>query len=141
VNITPPVPAVPRSAWLIALLAAGAAGAVIRYSGLAPDWLATHGGDAAWAAAWMFGLLSLRPRLHRSRAAATALAVCWAIELFQLTRIPADLAPHGFIFRLLLGTSFGWRDLAAYAVGIALAALGASLIAQRFAVRPGIPSD
>jgi hypothetical protein len=52
----------------------------------------------------------------------TAMAVMTAIELFQLTMIPAHLlhSPH-LLVRIcarLMGTEFSFRDLLAYAVGI-----------------------
>jgi len=76
-------------------------------------------GDALYAAmVYEILRLLLRPRAL----AAWALAVMVAIELFQLTRIPAQLvASDHLAVRIcgrLLGTQFGFLDLAAYAVGI-----------------------
>ena len=54
-------------------------------------------------------------------------ALMLVVETFQLTRIPARLAQSdSLLLRLLaviLGTAFSWRDIAAYATGIALIAL------------------
>lgn len=50
-----------------------------------------------------------------------ALAVCWAIELFQATGVPAQLAQVFPPIRLLLGTTFVPIDLLSYALGVGLA--------------------
>lgn len=77
-------------------------------------------GDALYAA-MVYAILrnSARP----ATSAAGALLVMTALELFQLTLIPAHLlANDQLIVRLvarLLGTSFSPLDLLAYAVGIA----------------------
>jgi hypothetical protein len=59
--------------------------------------------------------------------AAFAGAIMLVIETFQLTRIPARLAQSDSLllrlFAVILGTAFSWRDIAAYAAGIALIAL------------------
>ncbi|RII43729.1 DUF2809 domain-containing protein [Galactobacter valiniphilus] len=51
------------------------------------------------------------------------LAFCWGVELWQLTGVPARLSSQGIGWRLTLGTTFDWRDVALYPVGVALAAL------------------
>ena len=66
--------------------------------------------------------LVLRLLLDRPAAVASMLVMV-AIELFQLTLIPASLAAseNTFLWTVgrLLGTHFGYLDLAAYAAGIA----------------------
>ena len=64
------------------------------------------------------------PRLHSRAAisAACAMVVMTAIELFQLTMIPAHmLASEHLVTRIcarLMGVEFGFLDLLAYGVGI-----------------------
>ncbi|WP_345709084.1 DUF2809 domain-containing protein [Kitasatospora paranensis] len=60
---------------------------------------------------------TLRPRV----AAGRALAVSWAVELLQLTGVPAALSARSTLARLVLGTTFNLPDLALYVVGAALA--------------------
>ena len=50
-----------------------------------------------------------------------ALAVSWAVELAQLTGIPADLSRHSMPARLVLGSTFNAPDLLWYVVGAGLA--------------------
>ncbi|WP_411734083.1 DUF2809 domain-containing protein [Paeniglutamicibacter sp.] len=79
-------------------------------------------------------LTALRPRATAVSNAAIALVLCVLIELLQLTSIPADLARAFGPFRLVLGTGFAPLDLAAYAIGAALA-LGADVLAGRIRAR------
>jgi len=77
-------------------------------------------GDALYAA-MVYVLLRLTGRITRV-ALWTAVAMT-SLELFQLTHVPAALFasthPAVRLCARLLGTEFGWLDLAAYAVGIA----------------------
>lgn len=63
----------------------------------------------------------IRPTWAPSTLAVIALACSVAVELFQLTSIPADLADAFSPARLVFGSSFAATDLPAYATG-ALAA-------------------
>lgn len=67
-------------------------------------------------------VLVLTPRLRPWLAALIATAICFAIELFQLTPWPAALAPRHVLFRLVLGVHFDVWDLPMYAAGVLLAA-------------------
>lgn len=85
-------------------------------------------GDALYAAL-IFLLLPVQPVAHR---AAISMAIMTGIELFQLTNIPLQMVadsrwPVRVVGRLL-GTTFSWGDLAAYAIGIAI------LTRSRFAI-------
>ncbi|NUL48947.1 DUF2809 domain-containing protein [Cellulosimicrobium funkei] len=53
--------------------------------------------------------------------AGVAVALCWLIELFQLTGLPLALAEAWWPARLVLGTGFAWVDLLAYAAGVLVA--------------------
>lgn len=50
------------------------------------------------------------------------LAFCWGVELWQLSGVPAHLSARWIGWRLSLGTTFDWRDVALYPVGVAIGA-------------------
>ncbi len=85
-------------------------------------------GDALYTALLFALILALRPRARTSRAAALALAISCAVELLQLTGVPADLAARHRLFRLALGTTFGVIDLLGYIIGATLCALMHALL-------------
>ena len=62
----------------------------------------------------------VRPRTSAMATAGLAFAICFAIELFQLTGLPARV-PRAL--RLLLGDTFAWHDVGCYAVGGVVVAL------------------
>ena len=76
-------------------------------------------GDALYAT-MVYGILRLLSRAPAS--AVCAMVVMTAIELFQLTMIPAHmLASENFMTRIcarLMGVEFSFLDLLAYGVGI-----------------------
>ena len=78
-------------------------------------------GDALYAV-MVYVLVSLIWPVSSLRKAAAAMAIMTAIEVFQLTLIPAHLLTSRHlavrIFARLLGTDFSFLDLTAYAVGI-----------------------
>jgi hypothetical protein len=81
-------------------------------------------GDSAYAAMVYFGLAWLQGYPRMKRIALIALALCCAIEAFQLTGIPLALvqSPQPLVrlfARLVLGSSFSWWDILAYLVGVA----------------------
>ena len=81
-------------------------------------------GDALWAAmmTWWMGVIA--PTAPRHLRAAAALAVCFAVEASQLYSAPSlDALRATTAGRLVLGSGFDPRDLAAYAAGVAAAYL------------------
>ncbi|AHG92776.1 Protein of unknown function DUF2809 (plasmid) [Gemmatirosa kalamazoonensis] len=81
-------------------------------------------GDALWAAmiAWWVG--AAVPDVALPRRAAVALALCFVVEVSQLYHAPALDAVRGTTLgHLVLGSGFDARDLAAYALGVLVAAL------------------
>lgn len=78
-------------------------------------------GDALYAALIVVLVAFAVPRAPRWVAPVAALAFCWAIEFLQLTPIPHAVSAsiHGAYF--VLGSTFQWIDLVAYAVGVAVA--------------------
>lgn len=79
----------------------------------------------------MFWLVALmQPRAAAWRTALVAIAICWGVEFFQLTPIPAAINQHVPLMRLVLGEHFSRWDLPSYAVGVA-AAIGSYLTLVR----------
>lgn len=102
------------------LLAALAAGLLAR--GLLTGPLAKYLGVALYGT-MMFWLVALiRPGAKAWRIALVAVAICWSVEFFQLTPIPATINSHLPLMRLVLGEHFSWWDLPTYAVGVTCAA-------------------
>lgn len=81
-------------------------------------WLAQHSGTALYASMIYAGVFALWPRLSPLRAGALAIGFCWAVELFQLTGIPAALSERSLAARLVLGATFDWTDIGWYPVGV-----------------------
>lgn len=80
--------------------------------------------DALWAmmVAWWAGALAPRARLIVRSAA--AYVVCATVEVSQLFHAPAlDAVRATTMGHLVLGSGFDPRDLVAYGLGVALAAL------------------
>jgi hypothetical protein len=113
--------------WSARLIALGSA-AVIAAAGLAVRSM-TEGPFAKYAGVALYGagvyavVIFLAPRARPAVAAAVALAVCWAVELAQITPVPAALSSRSTLARLVLGSRFNLPDLGWYAVGIAVVAL------------------
>ncbi len=87
------------------------------------------------AASW---LIRPRGRSHWWRIALVSAGLCAAVELLQLTGLPGLWAQAFPPARLVFGTTFSALDLAAYALGAALALLVTSVgQARRRACRGG----
>jgi hypothetical protein len=108
----------PRWVPAVAAVVTVAAGLSVR-SVLGGD-LAKYAGDALYALLIFWLVLVVAPRTRAWVAAVVAFAVSVAVELFQLTGIPAELGAHSVVARLVLGTTFNAPDLPFYAVGAAL---------------------
>lgn len=87
-------------------------------------------GDVLYATLMYLAIAFVLPRTARWQVAALALAVCWAIELFQATGIPAQLAQVFPPVRLLLGTTFVPLDLLSYAIGVGLAVVADAVVVR-----------
>jgi hypothetical protein len=89
-----------------------------------PPSLSNYGGDALWALMVFVGFGFLFPRASTLLAALLALAFAWSVEFSQLYTAPwIDAVRATLPGRLVLGNTFNWGDLVAYAVGIALGAV------------------
>lgn len=80
--------------------------------------LAQYSGTALYASMIYAGVFLLRPSTRPVLAGLLAVGFCWAVELFQLTGIPAQLSARSLLARLALGVRFDWVDVAWYPVGV-----------------------
>ena len=111
-----------RGFWITALVAIIGGGIVSRLVHTGFELFDKYLGDALYAAMAYAILRVFWPFAKSTRIAILTMAVMTALELFQLTLIPArlftsDSAALRIIARLM-GTEFSPADLAAYAVGI-----------------------
>ena len=80
--------------------------------------------DALWATMVTWWAGSLAPRARPAVRGVVAYAICLGIEVSQLYHAPAvDAVRATLVGRLVLGSGFDPRDLAAYAIGVASAVL------------------
>jgi hypothetical protein len=84
-------------------------------------------GVAIW---WLSGR-----RLRPERVWPLGLALCWGIELWQLSSVPASLSARWIGWRLTLGTTFSWWDILFYPVGVILSVAVARLLRKLFPLR------
>jgi len=124
-----------RTPLAIAAAAILAAGLATHYllSGFLADALA----DGLYTALIAVVILLIGPRLRPWVAASAALALSAAVELLQLTALPAALAETVPFSRLILGTTFAPLDLVFYAVAALI--VGVLDAAARRARRPSPP--
>ncbi|MEV4136549.1 DUF2809 domain-containing protein [Dactylosporangium sp. NPDC049742] len=80
--------------------------------------LRQYSGTALYASMIYAGVFVLRPRTTPLVAGAVAIAWCWAVELAQLTGVPAELSARSLLARYALGVKFDAVDLAWYPVGV-----------------------
>ena len=107
---------------VIAVVAAG----LFWRSGIVPlpHWLSNHGGDALWALLVFFGFGFLLRRISTPQLSIVSLGFAWAVEFSQLYHAPwIDAIRAVRLGHLVLGSTFNWPDLPAYAVGVVIGAL------------------
>jgi hypothetical protein len=125
-NYTTRPPASSRNRVLYAVLAvAVVARGLLWRSGFIPlpPSLSNYGGDALWALMVFVGFGFLFSRASTLVVALLSLSFSWGVEFSQLYRAPwIDAVRATVPGRLVLGTTFNWPDLLAYALGIALGA-------------------
>jgi hypothetical protein len=85
-------------------------------------------GDVAYAVMVAFILLFVRPNTKAIAIGGIATAICFALELFQATGVPAR-APR--VLQIVLGTTFAWHDMACYAIGGVVATVAIILLTPR----------
>lgn len=91
-------------------------------------------GVALYATLVYWVVVCVAPALPVGRVSLVALALCFAVELAQLTPIPAALSARHPLLRLVFGTTFSAWDLPMYAAGVLLAAALHRLALRRMAV-------
>jgi len=97
-----------------------------------PPFLAKYGGDALWSLMVFVGLGFMFNRAYTLRLAFGALCFSWAVELSQLYHAPwIDMIRSTLPGRLILGSTFNWLDLPAYAFGIAIGVVAESYFHRR----------
>ena len=89
-----------------------------------PSPVAKYGGVTLWALMVFVGFGLLLPRAATPMVALLALTISWGIEFLQLCRAPW-IEPIRVTLpgRLVLGDTFNWPDLPAYALGVGLGTL------------------
>lgn len=78
-------------------------------------------GDALYAVLIFLLVAVVAARASSVVVGGVAFAICAAVEFFQLTGVPAHLSATIPGVELVLGSTFQWGDLVAYAIGAALA--------------------
>lgn len=92
-------------------------------------------GVALYAVAVYSLVRLLRPATELRQVATISLLFCWFVELAQLTPWPAAASSRSTLARLVLGSTFTWSDLAAYAIGVAFA-VSADLAVRHWLAAP-----
>ncbi|MEI6176385.1 MAG: DUF2809 domain-containing protein [Verrucomicrobiota bacterium] len=122
--VTQPLPARKRVLYAVLAVVAVASGLLwrSRYMPL-PPVISKYGGDALWALVVFVGCGFLFSRASTLTIAMLALTFCWGIEFSQLYHGPwIDAMRATLPGRLVLGSTFNWPDLPAYALGIGIGA-------------------
>ncbi|MFD0338469.1 DUF2809 domain-containing protein [Streptomyces sp. NPDC127117] len=83
--------------------------------------LAKYAGDALYTVLVCALAAVIAPGARPVAKAGAGLAFSWAVELLQLTGVPADLSRHSAVARLVLGSTFNAPDLFWYVVGAGFA--------------------
>jgi hypothetical protein len=105
-----------------ALVTIGVGFAVHRGGSFLPSAARDVIGDALWAMMITWWVSALGPQLARVTRAVAAVAICYAVELSQLVHTSGlDAVRRTTLGHLVLGSDFDARDLAAYALGVAVA--------------------
>nr|WSW67570.1 DUF2809 domain-containing protein [Streptomyces sp. NBC_00995] len=86
--------------------------------------VAKYAGDALYTVLVCALVALCAPRARPLAVAGAGLGISWAVELLQLTGVPAELSERSTAARLVLGSTFNPPDLLWYAVGAAAAWAG-----------------
>lgn len=105
---------------MAALTATGVLALAFGIRAVAGGPLEQHSGTALYACLIYALVVFVRPLIKPVVAATVATGFCWAVELAQLTGIPAALSAKSIVARLVLGVAFDPIDLFWYPVGAAL---------------------
>ena len=109
-------------AGFVAVIALGLASR--KYPFLFPAMLGKYPGDALWALMVFLGCSFLKPCASTRHLAVAALAIACLVEFLQLYQVPwLNAIRSTTMGHLVLGSTFSWLDMAAYAVGVLMGAL------------------
>jgi len=126
---------------LILLLVIAVGIASRKYPQILPSFLGKYPGDALWALAAfvLWGLIL--PRASSLKVAILAFLTSFIDELSQLYHAPWIDAIRGTsIGHILLGFSFSWLDILAYAVGVLTGIIPELIIYRKMGMREKNPS-
>lgn len=115
------MPALSRRRTLLTLAALATVAAGLIVHGTVHSAAGGFAGDALYAVLIFLLVAVLAPRTSSAIVGGAAFALCSAVEVFQLTGVPAYLSAAIPGAALVLGSTFQWVDLLAYAIGAALA--------------------
>jgi hypothetical protein len=102
-----------------------------KFPSLFPAIFGKYPGDALWAMMVFAGLAFIKPQASTARLAVLAFAISCGVEFSQLYQAPwLNEIRRTTIGHLVLGSTFSWFDIAAYAVGVLVAALVDGLLAR-----------
>ncbi|MFF3286381.1 DUF2809 domain-containing protein [Streptomyces sp. NPDC003023] len=127
-----------RTRLVAGAAAVGTVAAGLGVRALVSGSVAKYAGDALYTVLILALVVLVAPRLRPLPAAGAALAFSWAVELLQLTGVPADLSRESVVARLVLGSTFNAPDLLWYAVGAALGWCAHGQLVRRSG-RPSVP--
>lgn len=97
-----------------------------------PPFLSTYSGDALWTLMIFLGLGFLFPRLGTFTIAVATLLFAFCIEILQLYQAPwINSCRETFIGASILGFGFLWSDFVCYTTGVAVGALGETIIFKK----------
>ncbi len=97
-----------------------------------PPFIAKYGADSLWALLVFCGFALLFCRASTPRLALLAVGFAWGIEFSQLYHSPwTDQIRSTRIGALVLGATFNWPDLLAYAIGVSVGALADCFLCRR----------
>ncbi|WP_405502735.1 DUF2809 domain-containing protein [Streptomyces anulatus] len=108
-----------RAVAAVAAVVTVAAGLAVRAG--ADGAFAKYAGSALYTVLLCTLVALCAPRARPAAVASMALGLSWAVELAQLTGVPAQWSAHSTAARLVLGSTFNAPDLLWYAVGAAAA--------------------
>lgn len=84
-----------------------------------PPFMKKYGGDALWALLVFVLIRFFRPQMNVVRSVLTALCFSVAVEFSQLYHAPwIEAVRITRLGALILGSTFNWPDIPAYAIGI-----------------------
>lgn len=115
-----------RSRWRLAacLVAVIALGLASRKFPLLPAFLGKYPGDSLWALMVFVGWAFCKPRASTRSIAMLAFATSCLVEFSQLYQAAWLVSIRSTTLgHLVLGSTFSWFDIAAYAAGVLLGAL------------------